>query len=59
MTIPFVSPRSSRRTCAPASDTLDVGLSEFVRQAIAEKLEREPQAKDRLRTLAEVLQVPW
>jgi Arc/MetJ-type ribon-helix-helix transcriptional regulator len=25
--------------------TLDVGLSEFVRQAIAEKLEREPQAK--------------
>jgi Arc/MetJ-type ribon-helix-helix transcriptional regulator len=26
-------------------DILDVGLSEFVRQAIAEKLEREPVAK--------------
>ena len=60
MTITVRLPEKLEADLRARLDTLDVGLSEFVRQAIAEKLEREPAVGGiRLRTLAEVLQGPW
>jgi hypothetical protein len=42
MTITVRLPERLEADLRARLDTLDVGLSEFVRQAIAEKLEREP-----------------